>query len=152
MSEITGGCLCGAIRYTLTGDALATMVCHCTHCQKQTGTSFSILLAAKSEAVTVNGPRPAHSSQFLRHLRVAHPVRTGRGSGHGFSESGHAGRHARPCANNRNLVPKRTTLGAPPGDDREIRKRPLTRRLQRNQPLCDIRVIALSQAQAGLAA
>ena len=63
MSKITGGCLCGAIRYTLTGDALATMVCHCTHCQKQTGTSFSILLAAKSEAVTVNGPLASYCDE-----------------------------------------------------------------------------------------
>ncbi len=33
----TGGCLCGAIRYRMTGDAVHTNICHCTQCQRQTG-------------------------------------------------------------------------------------------------------------------
>ena len=63
MTEITGGCLCGKVRYTLTGEPLATMVCHCTHCQKQTGTSFSILLAAKSAAVSVTGTLASYADE-----------------------------------------------------------------------------------------
>ncbi len=41
MSERVGGCLCGAIRYRIKSDPLATAVCHCTHCQKQSGGVFS---------------------------------------------------------------------------------------------------------------
>lgn len=44
-----GGCLCGAIRYTIhTAPAPAVaVVCHCTHCQRQSGSvlSFNLILA-----------------------------------------------------------------------------------------------------------
>ncbi|BCQ28648.1 GFA family protein (plasmid) [Caballeronia sp. NK8] len=36
-----GGCLCGAVRYVLKGEPQATAICHCTHCQKQSGSLFS---------------------------------------------------------------------------------------------------------------
>lgn len=39
-----GGCLCGAVRYTLKSEPEATAVCHCTHCQKQSGSVFSFNL------------------------------------------------------------------------------------------------------------
>ncbi len=45
MTERHGGCLCGAIRYTLKGEPTITAVCHCTHCQKQSGGVFSTNLA-----------------------------------------------------------------------------------------------------------
>ena len=41
MTERVGGCLCGAVRYRLLCEPLATAVCHCTHCQKQSGGVFS---------------------------------------------------------------------------------------------------------------
>ena len=45
MTSRTGGCLCGAVRYTLGGEPRITAVCHCTHCQKQSGGVFSTNLA-----------------------------------------------------------------------------------------------------------
>ncbi len=42
MSEITGGCLCGAVRYACAAPAVMTALCHCTHCQKQSGSAFSV--------------------------------------------------------------------------------------------------------------
>lgn len=42
--EIVGGCLCGQVRYRGTAAPAFTAVCHCKHCQKQSGTSFSIVL------------------------------------------------------------------------------------------------------------
>jgi hypothetical protein len=49
MTEHKGGCLCGAIRYTVTQDLTDVAVCHCTHCQKQGGAAFSSnLLVAKA--------------------------------------------------------------------------------------------------------
>jgi hypothetical protein len=41
MSSRTGGCLCGAVRYELAKDPTMTAVCHCTHCQRQSGAMFS---------------------------------------------------------------------------------------------------------------
>src|SRR5689334_5414167 len=44
MSEaITGGCLCGAIRYELTAEPAVTAICHCTHCARQGGSLFSMI-------------------------------------------------------------------------------------------------------------
>lgn len=42
MSTRDGGCLCGAIRYRVVGDPLTLYVCHCTDCQRQTGSSFTL--------------------------------------------------------------------------------------------------------------
>ncbi|MFW2351432.1 GFA family protein [Qipengyuania sp.] len=40
--ELTGGCLCGAVRYTLRdGFRLNPYACHCTECQSRTGSAFS---------------------------------------------------------------------------------------------------------------
>jgi hypothetical protein len=41
MNARQGGCLCGAVRYVLKGESQASAICHCTHCQKQSGSLFS---------------------------------------------------------------------------------------------------------------
>lgn len=38
---LTGGCLCGAIRFELTEPPLQATYCHCTRCQRRTGTAAS---------------------------------------------------------------------------------------------------------------
>ena len=37
MTERSGGCLCGGVRYRLTAEPSATFACHCTECRRQTG-------------------------------------------------------------------------------------------------------------------
>jgi hypothetical protein len=44
MQDRQGGCLCGAVRYVLKGEPQAAAICHCTHCQKQSGSLFSFNL------------------------------------------------------------------------------------------------------------
>lgn len=39
-----GGCLCGSLRYRITGDALFLSACHCTDCQRSTGAAFGMSL------------------------------------------------------------------------------------------------------------
>jgi hypothetical protein len=39
--SLTGGCLCGGVRFELTEPAQAGGYCHCTRCQRRTGTSSS---------------------------------------------------------------------------------------------------------------
>src|SRR5690242_5585856 len=36
-----GGCLCGSIRYRTKGAPLRVSLCHCTACQRATGSAFS---------------------------------------------------------------------------------------------------------------
>ncbi len=55
MSKIAGGCLCGSIRYSSEAEPALTAVCHCRHCQKQTGTSFSILVAVPKGSLKMEG-------------------------------------------------------------------------------------------------
>ncbi len=41
MTHRHGGCLCGAIRYEIKSEPALVAVCHCTHCQKQSGAMYS---------------------------------------------------------------------------------------------------------------
>jgi hypothetical protein len=40
-SPITGSCLCKAVQYTVTGNDKGSVLCHCSNCQKTTGSSFA---------------------------------------------------------------------------------------------------------------
>jgi hypothetical protein len=40
-SALTGGCLCGGVRFELTRPPLTAGYCHCTRCQRRTGTASS---------------------------------------------------------------------------------------------------------------
>ena len=51
----TGRCLCGKISYELSGDVIATAVCHCDHCQRQSGGAFSVNLIAMENQLAVSG-------------------------------------------------------------------------------------------------
>jgi hypothetical protein len=55
MRELTGGCLCGQIRYSANAEPAFVGVCHCRNCQKQTGTAFSVLVAVPTSAMSIQG-------------------------------------------------------------------------------------------------
>ena len=50
-----GGCVCGAVRYVTHGDPLRVVVCHCTWCQRRTGTAFAVESLFKEEQVEIQG-------------------------------------------------------------------------------------------------
>jgi hypothetical protein len=52
-TPMTGGCLCGAVRYEVTAEPAMQAVCHCSHCQKQAGSAFSMIVGVPGAAVTV---------------------------------------------------------------------------------------------------
>ena len=49
MSTLTGGCQCGAVRYEIAGAPLATYVCHCRECRKQSASAFGISVIVRAE-------------------------------------------------------------------------------------------------------
>lgn len=56
MSETrSGGCLCGAVRYEVAWPPSALVVCHCTDCQKQAGSAFSLVGVSARGALNVTG-------------------------------------------------------------------------------------------------
>ena len=38
----TGGCLCGAVRYSVRGEPVRVGRCHCADCRKESGSAFSV--------------------------------------------------------------------------------------------------------------
>jgi hypothetical protein len=53
--ERQGRCLCGAVRYVIKGEPQPIAVCHCTHCQKQSGSAFSVNLFVREEDYEQHG-------------------------------------------------------------------------------------------------
>jgi len=52
-SPLTGGCLCGAIRYSISAPIAELRACHCTHCQKTSGTGSSVNAVIPSASFTL---------------------------------------------------------------------------------------------------
>jgi hypothetical protein len=55
MADIVGGCLCGNVRYSSDAEPVMTAVCHCSHCQTQTSSAFSILVAVPKGSLQIEG-------------------------------------------------------------------------------------------------
>ena len=51
---LEGGCLCGAVRFRTTKAPLRTLACHCTFCQKVTGSSYFAESMFSIDAVQFN--------------------------------------------------------------------------------------------------
>lgn len=52
--RLTGRCLCGAIRFTVTGPVEPPMACHCRECQRQSG-NYWVAITAPRAAVEISG-------------------------------------------------------------------------------------------------
>jgi len=48
-SKLTGGCQCGAIRYEVAGTPKRLVACHCTACQRQSGSAFGMTMVVDEE-------------------------------------------------------------------------------------------------------
>jgi hypothetical protein len=53
--SITGGCLCGIIRYEITQPPQFIYTCHCTDCQRITSSAFSMALVVEGTAFRLTG-------------------------------------------------------------------------------------------------
>jgi hypothetical protein len=61
MSKITGGCLCGAVRFESSAEPKIVVACHCSTCQKNTGSAFSMNVAMPEDRVTISGDSLKHT-------------------------------------------------------------------------------------------
>jgi hypothetical protein len=50
---LTGGCLCGGVRFEVTEPPVSANYCHCTRCQRRTGTGSSAQVHAAPGSVRV---------------------------------------------------------------------------------------------------
>jgi hypothetical protein len=55
-TRVTGGCLCNSITYALTGPPIVRVLCHCTDCQKFSGSAFSSSLVFMENQISVSDP------------------------------------------------------------------------------------------------
>lgn len=55
MTEISGSCLCGQVKFSGDVDILAVANCHCDDCRKATGAVYGTLLFAKEKTLTIEG-------------------------------------------------------------------------------------------------
>ncbi|ANK83999.1 MULTISPECIES: GFA family protein [unclassified Rhizobium] len=51
--HITGGCHCGAIRYQAEIDPERVTICHCTDCQRLTGSAYRVTAPAQPQNFTL---------------------------------------------------------------------------------------------------
>jgi hypothetical protein len=61
MPQIAGGCLCGKVRYSASGDPAFVGVCHCTDCQRFTGSAFATVVGVPKAALAVQGELATYS-------------------------------------------------------------------------------------------
>jgi len=55
---LTGGCLCGAIRYRVNALLTSVVACHCTHCRKISGAGSSHNAIVPTSAMTLTAGKP----------------------------------------------------------------------------------------------
>ena len=83
MTKHLGSCLCGTVKFEVHGDFQSFYLCHCEHCQKDTGAAYAANLFSQSasliwlsgvEAVTsFTLPGTRHSKSFCRSCGSALP-------------------------------------------------------------------------------
>ncbi|KQV32301.1 aldehyde-activating protein [Rhizobium sp. Root1203] len=56
--RITGQCHCGHVTYQAVIDALAVGICHCTDCQRLTGSPFRVTARVGRDAIQLTGNPP----------------------------------------------------------------------------------------------
>ena len=74
MPERTGGCRCGRLRFRIAALPLLTSACHCTGCQRMTGSAFSLTLTVPADGFEVTTGEPAVGGLHgaTRHLFCPH--------------------------------------------------------------------------------
>jgi hypothetical protein len=59
-TPFTGGCACGAIRYTCSAEPFASLNCHCRDCQRASGSAFAAVLIVPVAAFSLTKGEPTY--------------------------------------------------------------------------------------------
>jgi hypothetical protein len=59
---ITGGCLCGKVRYEISAQPVGTANCHCRTCQKAVGAPYFSALFVPTSALAITGDYKEYAS------------------------------------------------------------------------------------------
>lgn len=70
MADLSGGCMCGSVRYTLHGDIINAGHCHCESCRRITSSPVTTYFVARRSDVELGG-------ESLRHFASSPGVRRG---------------------------------------------------------------------------
>ncbi len=54
-TKMTGGCMCGAVRYETAGESFGVIHCHCQSCRKHNGAPVVTLAGFKADQVEFSG-------------------------------------------------------------------------------------------------
>lgn len=65
MDPVTGGCLCGAVRYAVSGRPYRVGLCHCLDCRKHHGAPFYAAAVFPQEAVWIEGETRDHAGRHF---------------------------------------------------------------------------------------
>jgi hypothetical protein len=64
-NPMLGGCICGALRYRITGEPLTLYTCHCTDCQRWGGTAFGMsMMISKTQFELLSGTTRVFTKTF----------------------------------------------------------------------------------------
>ena len=67
---LTGGCQCGAVRYEIRAQPLTVYACHCTECQRQSASAFSLSLVVARDAVVIIAGTPKQWRRVIEGTRA----------------------------------------------------------------------------------
>lgn len=53
--RLSGGCMCGSVRYTISEPPIAAGLCHCNRCRPQSGSAYSTIVIIKRVTFDLKG-------------------------------------------------------------------------------------------------
>ena len=65
MGEVSGGCLCGAVRLVAVGQPFRVGICHCLDCRRHHGALFHASAIFPEQAVTITGETRDFAGRFF---------------------------------------------------------------------------------------
>ena len=101
---LKGGCVCGDVKYAVSGQPLLATICHCTTCQKRTGSAFSMNLLVRRKDFSLLQGRT-----LIRDLKTASDSL----NRHHFCETCLVRTHTEPAAHPQVTYVRPGTLDAP---------------------------------------